>query len=165
MHSSGEDEYHAAASATSEAMLIREVLLFMGLEVRTELLLDSAAARGTCRRECVGTIRHLSTKFLWLQQLVKRGVVTLGACTYLLIHKLRQLRQWKGLVFDRNEKSVNGDKVDVQDETEQQGAAVQSPILCNATEESWTDLGKLVRAIRGTKRVSGPDARCNATSG
>ena len=29
----------------------------------------------------VGTIRHFSTTVLWLQQLVKRGVVTVGACT------------------------------------------------------------------------------------
>ena len=44
---------YAAASATSEAMLIREVLLFMGLEVRTEVLLDSAAACGTMQtRTC-----------------------------------------------------------------------------------------------------------------
>ena len=43
-HSSGEAEHCAAASAASEAMLIRESLLFTGLEVRTELLLDSAAA-------------------------------------------------------------------------------------------------------------------------
>ena len=53
--------YHAAASAASEATLIRRVLLFAGLEVRTELSQDSAAARGMCRREGVGTIRHLST--------------------------------------------------------------------------------------------------------
>ena len=80
-HSSGEAEYNAAPSATSEAMLIREVLLFTGKEVRSELLLDIAAARGICRREGIGTIRHLSTNVLWLQQLVKRGVVTVGACT------------------------------------------------------------------------------------
>ena len=47
-------------------MLIRDVLLFMGLKVQTELLLDSAAARGICRREGVGTIRHMSPKVLWL---------------------------------------------------------------------------------------------------
>ena len=52
----------------SEAMLIRAVLLFTGLEVRTELLLDSAAARGKCRREGVRTMRQLSTKVFWLQQ-------------------------------------------------------------------------------------------------
>ena len=45
-HSSGEAEYHVTASAASEAMLIREVLLFTGLDVRTELLLVSAATRG-----------------------------------------------------------------------------------------------------------------------
>ena len=67
-HSSGEAEYHAAASAAREAMLIRRVLLFTGLEVRTELLLDSAAARGRCRREGVGTM-----KVLWLQLLVQRA--------------------------------------------------------------------------------------------
>ena len=50
-----EAKYYAASSATSEAMLIRELLLFTGLEVRTELLLDSAAARGICRHEGVGT--------------------------------------------------------------------------------------------------------------
>ena len=67
-HSSGEAEHYAAASATCETTLIREVLLFLGLEVPTELLLGSAAARGTCRREGVGTIRHLPTKVLSLQQ-------------------------------------------------------------------------------------------------
>ena len=80
-HSSSEAEYYATVSATSEAMLIREVLLFLELEVRTELLLDSAGARGICRREGVGTIRHLSTKVLWLQQLVRRGIVMVSACT------------------------------------------------------------------------------------
>ena len=110
MHSSGEAEYYAAASAASEAMLIREVFLFTGLEVQTELLLDRAAAGGMRRREDVGTIRRLSTKVLWLQQLVKRDVVMFGACSsaenradlgtkLLLVHRLRQLRQWNGLVF------------------------------------------------------------------
>ena len=76
-----EAEHFAAASATSETRLIREVLLIMGLEVRTELLLDSAAASDMYRREGVGTIRHLSTKALRPQQLVKRGVVMAGSGT------------------------------------------------------------------------------------
>ena len=108
-HSSGEAEYHAAASAASEAMLFRRVLLFTGLEAQTEeLLLDSAAARGMRRREGVGTIRHLSTKVLWQQQLVKRGVVTVGTCTAaedradlvtkpLSAHRLRQLEAMERL--------------------------------------------------------------------
>ena len=134
--SSGEAEYYASASAASEAMLIREVLLFTGLEVRTELLLDIAASRGMCRREGVGTIRQLSTKVLWPQQLVKRGVVTVGACSSaenradlgtkpLPAHRLQLLRHWNGLVLDRNERLATGDKEDGQDEKEQQEAAVQ----------------------------------------
>ena len=39
------------------------------------------------------------------------------------VHRLRQLRQWNGLVLDRHENSVNGDKEDWHDENEQQGAA------------------------------------------
>ena len=92
--------------------LIQEVLLFVALEVRTELLLDSAATRGTSGGECVGIIRHLSTTVFWLQQLVNRGMVTAGACTSAEnradlgtkaphVHRLRQLRPWSGLVLDR----------------------------------------------------------------
>ena len=134
-HSSGEADCYAAASATSEANVNRE--LGARTEVRTELLLDSAAARGICRSERVGTIRHLSTKVVWLHELVKRGVVMVGVCTSaeiradletksLLVHRLRQLRKWNGLVLDRNENLANGDKEDRQDENEQQGAAVQN---------------------------------------
>ena len=78
-HSSAEAEYYAGAAAASEAMYLREVFLHAGFEVRTELIMDSAAARGICRREGVGAIRHLSTKVLWLQQLVKRGVIAVGS--------------------------------------------------------------------------------------
>ena len=62
-------------------MLIRKVLLFTAVEVRTEVLLDGAAARGICRREGVGTMRHLSAQVLWPQHLVKRGVATVEACS------------------------------------------------------------------------------------
>ena len=53
VHSSGEAENYAAASAASEGILIREVLLFMGMEARTS------------RREGVGTIRRLSGYSSW----------------------------------------------------------------------------------------------------
>ena len=41
--------------------------------------MDSAAARGICKREGVGRIRHLSAKILWLQRLIKRGEVELDS--------------------------------------------------------------------------------------
>ena len=137
-----------------------------------ELLLDSAAARGMCRREGVGTIRHLSTKVLWQQQLVKRGVVTVGTCTAaedradlgtkpLPAHRLRQLRQWNGLVVDRNERLATGDREDGQDEDEQQGAAVQIISDPGQSDGGVLDaLGNLVRAVRGTT-----DGQCSTASG
>ena len=164
-HSSGEADYYAAASATSEAMLIRE--LEVRTEVRTELLLDRAAARGMCRRERVGIVRQLSTKVVWLLQLVKRGVFTVGACTSaevradlgtksLPVHRLGQLRKWNGLVLDRNENLANGEKEDLPDENEQQGAAVQTISDPRQGDGGVLDtLGFPVRPIRGTKWVSG----------
>ena len=108
-------------------MLIREVLLFTGLEVRTELLLDGAAARGLCRRDGVGTIRHFSTKVLWLQQLVKRGVVTGGACTSA---ENRADLGTEAIPFPQTATAEAGEQIGVgpkdgQDEDEQQGAAMR----------------------------------------
>ena len=102
-------------------------------------------------------------KVFWLQQLVKRGVVTAGACTSaenhadlgtksLPVHRLRRLRPWNALVLDRDENSVTGDKEDGQDENEQQGAAVRTLSDPGQGDEEVLDaLGILVRAIRGTK--------------
>ena len=106
-------------------------LFSMGLEVRTEHFLDSAAARGICRCEGVGTVRHLSSKVLRLQQLVKRGVVVLGACT----HPQRTAQTWGRSHYpskdcDRRGNGTawcwNGQKEDGQDDGEQRRAAVQT---------------------------------------
>ena len=97
------------SSGELEPVLFREVLLFMGLEVQTELLPDSAAARGMCRRERAGTTRHLSTKVFWLQ---RADLETKS----LPLHKLQQMRQWNRPVLDQSENSVNGDTYDGQDE-------------------------------------------------
>ena len=143
--------------------MIREVLLLTEVEVRTELLLVSAAARGICRRDGVGTIRHLSTQVFWLQLLVKRGVFTVGACSSaenradlgtkpLPAHRLQQLRQWNGLVLDRNERLAIGGKEDGQDEDEQREAAVRIISDPGQGDGGVLDaLENLVRAIRGTK--------------
>ena len=94
---------------------------------------------------------------LWRQQLV----VTVGACTSaahradlerkpLPVHRLRQLRQWNGLVWDRTENSANGDKEDGQDENGQQGAAVQTIADPGQVDGGVLEApGNLVRAIRG----------------
>ena len=105
--------------AASEAMLIREVLLLTGLEVRAELLLDSAVARGICRREGAGTVCHLSTKVLsvgetrsghgwsvYIRRELRRHGDNVIACP----QTWRQPRQWNGLVLDQKERLATGDK-------------------------------------------------------
>ncbi len=78
MHSSGEAEYYAAVAAACEGVYIKQVLEFAGYNVQLGLWLDSAAARGICRCEGVGRIRHLSAKSLWRQKLVKKAVDTVA---------------------------------------------------------------------------------------
>ena len=153
-------------------MLIREVLLFTGLEVLTELLQDSAAARGICRRESVGTIRHLSTKVLWLQQLMNRGVVMVGACSSAenradmgQSHCLptdctscdngaawcwTEMRDWQ-LVTERMVRMISKCEL--------------SPILGKATEESWTHWGTCCKLFVRRSEYRHTDARWNTASG
>ena len=151
-HHSGEAEYYAAVSAISEAMLIRDVLLFMELEVRTALLLDSAAARGICR-----------TRVLWRQQLVKRRSVMVSACTSaenranlgtksLPVHRPRQLRQLNRLALNRTENSANCDGKDGQYENGQQAAAVRTISKPRQGDGGVLEaLENLARAARGSK--------------
>ena len=91
-HSSGEAEYYAAASDAGGAMLIREVLLFTGVEVRTELLVDSLLQPHVACADVKLWEPHviLSTKVLWLQQSVKRGVVWLER-----VHPQRIAQTWR----------------------------------------------------------------------
>ncbi|CAE7221064.1 RE2 [Symbiodinium sp. CCMP2592] len=76
--SSGESELLASASVLSDAMLVRECVKFAsGLNESPCIQhhVDSTAALGALRRQGVGKIRHLSTRILWQQLLVKQGVI------------------------------------------------------------------------------------------
>eukprot|EP00971_Amphidinium_carterae_P332062 6466001-Amphidinium_carterae.1 len=74
--SSGEAEYNAAVSVISMMMYFKELYSFFGFEVKSTLYLDSAAASGMLRREGVNSCtRHVACKLLWVQQLVKQGVL------------------------------------------------------------------------------------------
>ena len=112
-------------------------------------------------------MRCLSTKVLWLQQLVKPGIVMVSACTSaencadlgtksLPIHKLRLLRQLNGLALNGIETSANGDGEDGQNETGKRGAAVQTISNSGQGDGGLLEAQEnLLRAVRGMKRVSG----------
>ena len=86
-----------------------------------------------------------------------------GACTSaenradsgtrsLPVHRLRQLRPWNGLVLDRSENAVNGEREDGQYEDEQRRAAAHTISDPGQGDGGVLDArGNLVRAIRGTK--------------
>ena len=82
--------------------------MFFGCQVEASLHVDSAAARGICRRESVGKVKSLEVRTLWLQQVVKAktlilrtmksqdncadlGTKTLGAGTPSLLRNLNGL--------------------------------------------------------------------------
>ena len=64
-------EFHAGCATAEEMLLARDVFMFFGCRVEALLHMDSAAARGICRREGVGKVKSLEGRTLWLQQLVK----------------------------------------------------------------------------------------------
>ena len=64
-------EFYAGCATAEEMLLARDVLMFFGCRVEASLHMDSAAARGICRREGVGKVKSLEGRTLWLQQVVK----------------------------------------------------------------------------------------------
>ena len=51
--------------------------MFFGCKVKASLHVDSAAARGICRREGVGKVKALEARTLWLPQVIKAKTLTL----------------------------------------------------------------------------------------
>ena len=65
--SSGKAEFYAGCATAEEMLLTREVLIFFDYVVEASLHMDSTAARGICRRECVGKLKALEVRTLKLQ--------------------------------------------------------------------------------------------------
>ena len=74
--SSGIAEFSAGCATAEEMLLARDVLMFLGCRVEALLHMDSAAARGICRREGVWKDKSLEVRTLWLQQVVKAKTLT-----------------------------------------------------------------------------------------
>ena len=79
--SSGESEFYASVSTASDALMLKAMISFAigsNCDVELKLIGDSAAARGIQSRRGCGKVRHLSGKYLWLQEKVKDGTISLG---------------------------------------------------------------------------------------
>ena len=75
--SSGEAEFYAAVEGCKEGIGLKALLADLGVTVKVEVIQDSTAAKGTMSRAGIGKIKHLDTGWLWVQDVVRSGIVTL----------------------------------------------------------------------------------------
>ena len=65
--SSGESEYYGIVKAAAIGLQMRALLADWGYETAVRILTDSTAALGTCSRRGLGKLRHVQTRYLWVQ--------------------------------------------------------------------------------------------------
>ena len=75
--SSAEAEYYAMVEGATRAIGIKTMLEELGLKVNIVLATDSSAAKSLGSRRGTGRIRHLETRWLWLQLEVAKGNIKL----------------------------------------------------------------------------------------
>ena len=76
--SSCEAEVMAASEGIKEALLLQEVLMFVGLgHYEIEIKVDSSAAHAFFHRRGVGRMKHIDSRILWFQDLIVAGGVRL----------------------------------------------------------------------------------------
>ena len=98
--SSCEAEYLAAVGGGAEGIQIGRLWNFLvRKETEVAVVTDSSSCRAVAQRQGVGRLKHIETKYLWLQQCVKLGILTMtGVATLLNVadigtKKLSRLRR------------------------------------------------------------------------
>ena len=72
--SSCEAEVMAASESIKEALLLQEVLMFVGLgHYEIEIKEDRSAAHAFFHKRGVGRMKHIDSRILWLQDLITAG--------------------------------------------------------------------------------------------
>ena len=69
--SSAEAEFYAAVEATQRGLGMKSIMAELGKEVGLEVYMDASAAKSFASRRGLGKMRHVDTKHLWLQRMVK----------------------------------------------------------------------------------------------
>jgi hypothetical protein len=71
--SSGEAEFYALIEAASRGLGLQTLAKDLGGDLALDLYSDASAGRSMSFRKGLGKVRHMDTKFLWIQDLVKNG--------------------------------------------------------------------------------------------
>jgi hypothetical protein len=75
--SSGESELLSITTAACESLYVRGLLHDFGVRCYCMLASDSTAAIAICGRIGAGKVRHLDTRFLYVQQLLREGLISI----------------------------------------------------------------------------------------
>ena len=75
--SSGEAEYYGVVKASSIGLGIQSMFNDMGYEMELDVHTDAEAAKGIAARRGLGKVRHLAVHYLWVQERVAAGDLTL----------------------------------------------------------------------------------------
>ena len=75
--SSAEAKLYALIKGASQALGLMSLLDDLGQAVKTTFFTDASAAIGIVRRSGFGKLRHLNVRYLWLQDQVREGMVSL----------------------------------------------------------------------------------------
>ena len=76
--SSGEAEYYGIVKASSVGLGVKAMMADLGHELELEILTDASAAKGIASRRGLGKTRHVAVHFLWVQERVKNGDLTVS---------------------------------------------------------------------------------------
>ena len=71
--SSGEAEFYALIEGASRGLGLKTLALDLGQNLGVDIYCDASAGRSMAFRKGLGKVRHMDTKFLWVQDLVKTG--------------------------------------------------------------------------------------------
>ena len=75
--SSAEAEFYAIIEGASRGLGMKSLCVDMGSDLSIVMYSDASAGRSMCFRKGLGRVRHLETKYLWIQDLVKEGRIKL----------------------------------------------------------------------------------------
>ena len=75
--SSGEAEYYGIVKAACVSLGLVGLLKDWGLQYKAEIRTDASAAKSIASRRGVGKVRHLQTRYLWVQEKTSTGELTL----------------------------------------------------------------------------------------
>ena len=73
--SSGETEYYGLVSGASNALGDVAAARDWGVKLKPKCIMDATAGIAIGSRRGLGRVRHIDTMFLWVQDLVSRGVL------------------------------------------------------------------------------------------